>query len=338
MKKAIVILLKLTISVGILAYLIWTTTSGEGKENALSNLKDQEKNWEFLAGAWAFAAVAVLLTFVRWWRLVRALEIPCRFRDAIRISFWGYLFNFLPLGIVSGDLLKAVMLAHEHPTCKTKAAASVIVDRAIGLYILFVVASVAILLTGYLNFDLPAPIIHKICLATITLTVIGGVGIGVVLSPGVTDGKIAHWFESLPRVGHTIQKLIDAVRMYRRQPMVLFLSSLMTVGVHCSTAVSIYLIARGLPGTVPLLGLHFVIAPLSMVTQVIPLSIGPLELALDKLYMNLPTSVGAIAAGQGFVVALCYRLITILIAALGIKYYLGNRKEVTEAMHESELD
>ena len=43
-----------------------------------------------------------------------------------------------------------------------------------------------------------------------------------------------------------------------------------------------------------------------------------------------------IAAGQGLVVALVYRLITLLIAALGVFYYLGNRREMAEVIHEAE--
>ena len=120
-----------------------------------ANLVDQPKRWDMLAAAWACCTVAVLLTFVRWWYLVRALDVPCRFRDAIRISFWGYLFNLAPLGIVGGDLVKAVMLDHEHPRHRAKAVASVLVDRVIGLYVLFVVASAAILLTGFWRIGVP---------------------------------------------------------------------------------------------------------------------------------------------------------------------------------------
>ena len=34
--------------------------------------------------------------------------------------------------------------------------------------------------------------------------------------------------------------------------------------------------------------------------------------------------------------ALVYRLITLLIAALGVFYYLGNRREMAEVIHEAE--
>ena len=70
-------------------------------------------------------------------------------KDALRIGFLGFLFNLAPLGIVAGDLLKAVMLARENPGHRAKSAASVIMDRVVGLYVLFVVASAGILLTGF---------------------------------------------------------------------------------------------------------------------------------------------------------------------------------------------
>jgi len=43
-----------------------------------------------------------------------------------------------------------------------------------------------------------------------------------------------------------------------------------------------------------------------------------------------------ILPGQGFVVALGYRIATVLIAAVGVCYYLGSRQEVAEVMHEAE--
>jgi uncharacterized protein (TIRG00374 family) len=336
MKKYVFLFLKIAISAGIIAYLVWTTTKGEGKENALANLKNQQKNWEFLACAWAVAASAAMLTFVRWWYLMRALEIPCRFRDALRVSFWGYLFNFLPLGIVSGDVVKVAMLSHELPKYKSRAATSVFVDRAIGLYLMFVVASAAILLTGYLDFS--PPVIRKICWATIGVTVAGALGIGLAMTPMVIDGKLVCRLEGMPRAGRVIKNMLDAVRTYRSKPTVLIFSSLMSVGVHLLFSTAIYLIARGLPGTVPPFNLFFVVVPMSFATQVIPFSLGPLELAMEALYQNVPATVGAIIVGQGFVVALVYRIVTLLIAALGTYYYLGNRREVTAAIHESDAE
>lgn len=265
-----------------------------------------------------------------------SMDIPCRFRDAIRISFWGFLFNLSPLGIVGGDLVKAVMLAHEHRQYRAKAVASVLFDRVIGLYLLFVVATTAILLTGF--WKNPEPEIRIICRATILVTVVGTAGIAIMYVPGVMDGPLVRALGRLPYGGRMIRNLIDAVALYRYKPVVLFLSSLICIGVHCLFSIGIYLIARGLPGDVLSLSAHLVLWPLSSAFGVVPLSFGPVEWVLDSLYTMVRQPGVIIPPGQGFIVVLCYRLITVLIAALGMGYYIGNRREVSEAIHENEQD
>ena len=76
--------------------------------------------------------------------------------------------------------------------------------------------------------------------------------------------------------------------------------------------------------------------PLSAAVQVLPVPMGPTEFALDYFYAHVPVAGPPIAKGQGLVVALVYRLITLLIAALGVFYYFGNRREMAEVIHEAE--
>ena len=335
MKKTLVTLLKVSVSAAIIGYLIYDATRGEGNVNVFDNLVKQQKRWGMLAAAWAACFAAVLLTFIRWWYLVRTLEIPCRFSTAIRISFWGYLFNLAPLGIVGGDLVKAVMLDREHPKNRAKALASVLVDRVIGLYILFIVASAAILLSGFQRIEVPD--IKNICWATHAITVLGGLGLAFFMGPEAWVGKVIEPIGRIPRAGPPLKSLIHAVRMFRR-PKVLIVSSIITVGVHGFFAIGCYLIACGLPGNHPDLLQHFVIMPLSAAMQVIPLPVGPTEAALDYFYANVPVAGPAIAKGQGLVVSLVYRLITVLIAASGAFYYVGNRRELAEVIHDAERE
>jgi hypothetical protein len=336
-KKLLITLLKVGISVAIIGWLVRDAMKPKGGVNVFANFVEQPKDWGMLAAAWAFCVVGTLLTFVRWWYLVRALEIPCRFGDAIRISFWGYLFNILALvgGILGGDLVKAVMLAHEQHGHRARAVASVFVDRIIGLYMLFVVASAAILLTGF--WDIEVAEIRWICTATFWITGVGAAGILVMLTPGITDGRGSRALARIPRVGPIIEHLLVAVRMYRRQPGILALSAVMTIGVHCSFAAGFYLIARGLPGGVLAASDYFVIMPLSSATGAIPLAFGPFETVVCLFYNQVPAPAGVvILPGQGLLLALVYRLISVLIAALGVYYYFGNRRELAEVIHEAE--
>lgn len=329
-----------------MAYLIYDAVCGQKNGNVFANLVHQPKRWDMLAAAWVSCTLAVLLTFLRWWYLVRALGVPCRFRDAIRISFWGFLFNLAPLGIVGGDVVKAVMLDHEHPHNRAKAVASVLVDRVIGLYVLFLVASAAILLTGFWQINVPDIFwtpwfnisIFATCMATFCLTIAGTVALGIVLGPEALVNRAIQAIGRIPRAGKPLESLIVAVRMYNRKPQVLTLSALMTVGVHGLFAIGCYLIACGLPGNRLPWTQYFVVIPLSAASQVIPLPLGPFEGILKCFYDRLPVAGSPILAGQGLVVALAYRVIMILIAVLGIRYYLGNRREMAEVMHEAEAE
>ena len=302
MKRFLFTLLKVGISVAIIGYLVYNATAGRKNANVFVNLWHQPKQWDMLLGAWVLCFVAVLLTFIRWWYLVLALDMPCRFADAIRISFWGFLFNLSPLGIAGGDLVKAVMLAHEQPGHRAKAVATVLVDRVIGLYVLFIVASAAILLTGFRRIDVPEEArayVQWVCDLTFFITAASTVGLGILIYPGVTGGRLSRAVGRIPRVGRYIESLIDAVRMYKTKPLALTVALLMTVGVHLSFAAGCWMIARGLPGKCPSLAQHFVIMPLSAAMGTIPLPAGPFEALLKYFYSIL---VPGIADGQGLVV------------------------------------
>ncbi len=328
-KKLLLLLVKIGIPIAIIAYLVYKAKN----EKEFSNLYDHPKNWPLLAAACACCGSAVLLTIVRWYYLLRALDVPCRLRQVLRIGFMGYLFNLAPMGIVGGDVLKAVLLGQHYKGSQAKAFASAIVDRLLGLYILFVVVTVAILATGFLYFDHPQ--IRDICRLAIALTVVGTIGIAVLWVLASANGKISGFLKKRPLLGEPLEHLLTATAMYRHKPLALTAGAIISVGVHCLFTVGIFLIAAGLfgnmlPQTLSLKN-HFVIAPLSAATGVIPLSIGPFEMVLSYLYEWVGGSQNALA--QGVVVALGYRIITVLIAAVGLVYYFGGRREVAAAMH-----
>lgn len=334
MKRHLITLLKITISLGIIAYLVWDVKSKQS--DVFSNLLNQSKDWRFLGLAVVFCSSAVLLTMIRWHFLVRALEIPTKVNKTFRIAFVGYFFNLAPLGIAGGDLVRIMMLAGGHKNIKAKSVASVVLDRAIGLYMLFIVASVAILVTGFHHTDNTT--IVGICWATWAISLIGGVVIAVLMIPAVMEGRFAKSLEKRPGAGPAISSLLEAMRMYRRSPGVLLLASVLTIGVHCCFAIGVYMIARGLPGLGHTLGTHLVIMPLSATSGVVPFPMGPFEAVLEYFYKNIPLAAGTIAVGQGFVVALGYRLITVLIASVGAICYFRSRREVARVLNEAKAE
>jgi hypothetical protein len=241
------------------------------------------------------------------------------------------------MGIVGGDLLKAVVLARQQAGRRAQAVATVAVDRMIGLYVLFVVAAIAVLALG-----LPWSPDKKLRLAsyiTLGLTLVGGLGIAMLFIPGITQGRLSRRLAEVPRIGHIIASLIEAVRMYRQRTGVLVGACLISIAVHSCFTIGCYFIACGLYETVLPLSTHFVVMPISASTGAIPLVMGPFEFVLEFLYMQVPAPEGVtVLVGQGLIVALCYRIITVLIAAVGICYYLTSRAELAKAIEEAEQE
>ena len=334
MKKSLVILAKIGIPVAILAYLLWRAWNDDAFGALSTQYNEFGFDWGLLAAAWACCAGAVLITLVRWWYLVRALEMPLGLKDALRIGFMGYLFNLAPMGILGGDLIKALMLARRQRERRAQAFATVVADRVIGLYMLFIVASAAILLTGFVHHGVPR--IRFISWGTLAVTVVATVGVVALFVPGATKGRATRSLGNVRYVGSHLEHLIEAMRMYRRKVHVLIVAAAMSVGVHALFTMGIYLITLGLYEEVHDLTLpaEFIVSPLSASTGVIPLVMGPFEVVLTFLYEE----VFGMIESEGLVVALSYRLISILIAMVGVCYYLGSRGEVARVMQEADQE
>jgi hypothetical protein len=166
----------------------------------------------FLALALLAGLSAVLITFLRWYLLVRAVALPFRVLDALRLGFIGYFFNtFLP-GSVGGDVLKAAFLAREQDR-RTTSVATALMDRAIALWALvwFVALLARIIQTACHRAEggvLPAHLPGNFSRDRLLLG----------LLPGPRAEGLAGSLSRLPRVGPSAADLWRAVWMYRCQP------------------------------------------------------------------------------------------------------------------------
>lgn len=340
MKKVLVNSAKIAISLlilGLLAYKGWTSVRNDPA--AFEKLVNEPKNWPLMGAALGVCLTAVLLTFVRWRLLVQALGMTFPLRDALRLGFVGYLFNFT-LSLVGGDLIKAVAIAHRNPGRKTAAAATVVVDRIVGLYALFIVGAVASLCMDFssLRVEDAAQVLaaQRVCQSIQVLTIIGTLGLALLLLPGLATSPLWEMLGQIPKVGPALISLLDAVRMYRRQPLLLGVSIAMSIGAHCMYAIAIYLIALALPGDDPSLAANFIVAPVSMAATAAPLpgGIGAFEATFAFMYQALAPN--GVLPVQGLVIAAAYRAITLVIALIGVVYYIADRREVKELMNEAQ--
>lgn len=338
MKKHALNIVKWGISLAIIIFLINSVV--QKNPDTFSRLRDEPKDWPLLAAALGCLTVAVTLTFVRWFWLVRALDLPFRFSDALRLGFIGYMFNLVSLGSVGGDLFKAVFLAREQPERKTEAVATIMFDRFIGLYGMLILASIVMLNLDVSQFGDTADELAAIRIFTWAATAGVSAIYAALLLPFFLRGPIVDWFCRIPKIGPTIRKLVDAALVYRQQRDVLWMCILLTIGIHCLVVLMFYFCSRALPDEAPSLVGQFAVVPIGMLSGAIPLpggGLGAFEAVMEMLYATI-SPVTPAPVGQGLLIALTYRVLTICVSLIGVGYYLRGRREVDEAYHQAELE
>lgn len=337
--KLVVKVLQWGILLAIVGYLIRDIY----RNDSFGELWNQPQQWHLLAAALLVTFVAVLLTIVRWYWLLRALDLPLSIRDALRLGFLGYLLNFISLGAVGGDLFKAVFAARKCRARRAEAVATVIIDRLIGLYIIFVIATAAMLATGIWRADADHTL-QLLCRATFVSTGIGTLAIVLLMMPDLDGGKILRLMAGLPKIGPTCERLINAILVYRSRKGVMAMSLGITLVAQSLFVLAYFLVAAGLQGAGehPSILSHFIIVPLTTIAGVVPLpanGLGAIELLVRYLYNSVTLVVDRFALlnkDLGVLVSLGNRIVMLAVALVGVCYYLAARREVAEMMHEVE--
>lgn len=314
--------MKWPVALGIIGYLI-------NKNRAdFENFGSRHIEWHFLLIALVTCLISVVATLVRWYLLVWAQEFPFKFRDALRLGFLGYLFNYIAPGTIGGDVVKAAMLVRLQKNRRLVAASTVIIDRLMGLVSLMVVAAGASLFAP--DFDGRARV-DKIVWGG---TLIGGGLLAVLLHPIASRSRPILWLTRLPKVGHVIGELAEATGLYQSRRLVILLGLLIGVVGQFGVISSFYFCARAIspPTAIPSYMTHILLIPIAELVGVVvptPGGMGALEAAVQKSYQ-----IAGFEPGLGLMAALGYRLITIVVACIGGIFYVTSRAELNRVMAE----
>ncbi|WP_166820454.1 lysylphosphatidylglycerol synthase transmembrane domain-containing protein [Thalassoroseus pseudoceratinae] len=311
--------LKWLVAVGILGFLF--TKHGESfRQFEWSRVNP----WGFL-GAIGLCFFAQVVTYSRWFLLVWAQDLPFSWRDAIRLGFIGYVFNYIAPGAVGGDVVKASLLVKQQPERRLVALATVLLDRIVGLVGLLIVGAAAMSMATPLR-DHPQ---FKYIANTIVWVGIGlSVGILLILHPWTTHDIWVRRLVELPKIGRLFGGVINAVRLYQARWKVVILVILLSCFAHVVTIASVYLAAASVQGIdmIPSFAMHLQLSPpAQLVGVIIPLpgGVGAMEGAMAYLY-GLAGSTDSI----GFLSGIAYRIVTICVAAIGGVWYFVSRGEL----------
>jgi uncharacterized protein (TIRG00374 family) len=279
--------------------------------------------------AFIICTSSMLLTFFRWYLLVRAQDLPFTLSGALRLGLIGYFFNFVLPGSVGGDIIKATFIAREQSR-RTVAVATVLLDRAIGLVGL--VWLVAILggffwVGGYLEEIVINATAVTLLKSIVTVAIVlsaGSLGFWILLGllPDRRADRFAGRLTGIPKVGHSLAEFWRAVWIYRKRGRVVGAALLLALIGHVGNVVMFYLASLTLsrPDEVPTLGAHYLLVPVGMAVASIPLLPGGLGVA-EVAYGNLYVGVGS-TFDRGVLMSLVWRVITWSLGFVGYLVYL----------------
>jgi uncharacterized membrane protein YbhN (UPF0104 family) len=294
---------------------------------AIREVLSRPLNARLLAVAFGVYMTAIVLTFGRWYLLVRALGLPFRLRDAVRLGFIGNVFNLVIPGAVGGDLIKAAYLCREQSR-RTQAVASMVIDRAVGLLGLFVLAGVC----GLVAWGPADAQVRRLIAVVWVTTAVGLLGLGLIFTPALY-GPILRLLRGRGRLEVLANELVQMAATYRSR---LGLVGALLVGssfTHGLYVLAFFLVSRALfPESGVSLLSHYLVVPLALFSTAIPLPFGALGVS-ENIAGELLRLVGL---PSGAVVMMGYRVLMYGAGIVSAVVYLCNLRQVRALTHDVE--
>ena len=300
-------------ALGLLGFTIWQNRTKIGE------VLEQGLDPRYFAVAFLVYLLGLVLTFGRWYMLVRVVEPRFTLGAAFRLGFIGNVFNLVIPGAVGGDFIKAAYLVRMDIN-RTQAVASMVIDRILGLLGLFLLAGVA----GLFAWPMAGPQVRLLI-----GIVWGAVGAGLMVLFAIFNQSLTRNFPALleghGKVAGILRELRVMSETYRRRLDLVAGVLLASSGIHCLFVVAFYIVSRAIfPSLVPGFGQHLLIVPLTLFTTAVPLPFGALGLSeqIGAQLFKMVNHPGGALAMMGFrVLMYAGGLVSVLI-------YLANIKQV----------
>lgn len=336
MKQSLWNLLKLAIGLALLAYLY---TLLEDPAQLWQQIVNANK-WLLMAGAVCYSA-AVALGGYKWGLLLEAAGIDVRFGRLMVYQWVAEFFNnFLPAQ-VGGDVMRGYALAVDtHRTAEV--AASVLIDRFIGLTVFMVAAAVGS--TAMLVWGRPdgTPFTPE-QLVSVRLIAWGSVAVSLLLLTmlvAILSRRLKVLVERLLQRISFLHialpiwtKLAEAFNVYRYQYRALALTSLCSLLIVLLTSVNIWLIAQAIqPDSISMLEVLTINPIIVFVALALPFTPGGLGVRQSAFAATF-LLMGA-GGDLGLAVGLVQQFIGYLVSLLGGYWWVrGNARRAAAGQY-----
>ena len=276
-------ILRIVVAVGLTAFVLWQADVSA----VVRATGDLDLRWT--TAAVVLVLVDRALNAYRWIALLAALSPGSRppFPTVLRIFFVStFVGTFLPA--VGGDIYRAYSLSREDVRV-SESAASVLMDRVLGVLSIVILALAALLFVPKYLSDIRVGIALALAAAVCVV-------VAVAVFSERAASQVQAWAVRLPgaRLQRIAVTLNEAVRRYAHHHTALVLVLMASVGVQVLRVIQAYCLGRGLAIDVSLAH-YFLFIPLIMLVMQVPITVGGLgtgQVAFDALFgqVGVPAS------------------------------------------------
>lgn len=303
MRKQLFNILKIVVSAGLIIYLL----AFQVNVGQLWRVMRQVR-WGYLLAAMVLMIGGTALRAVRWQVLLQALDIQVPLRRLVHLYFVGAFFNiFLPSGL-GGDAVKMAELARSTGHAP-EAVGTTLVDRATGLWVLFVLALLAMPFSQAL---LPDGWLPVIVFGTLAGVIGGWMVMATPLVPWLGSKVRLPGQEKLERFYHSVSQL--GYPALGKACLVSLIFNLLLIVFNL-------LIAYGTGVDQPL-GIFLLFTPLISFSLTLPISVGGLGVR-EQTYILLFGALGVSDAASTAMSLTNYAITLVVGLVGGVLYALG---------------
>jgi hypothetical protein len=357
MSRAVILnVLKIALAIVLIWWVVDNAGGPETIVNALSGID---------RAGWVLGLVLVLaanvLAMLRWHLLMRSVGLNSTPFVALRLGFLGVFFNNVVPGLTGGDLVKAVYVTHENPEQRASAVVSVIVDRAIGIVALALIAAVVI------PFDMQR-------YGAAAVGIYGFLGAAAVGALFTLSRRMKAKLKSLfglsatsgGKISGLLSKLDQAVSMYRDRTQVVVVAMIMSLTVHMLIIVALSVFGAALSdgGLAALataevsasaesldvetrvaqlevfqglgLDVYCSVVPIIMIISALP--IAPAGWGVGEVAFVHFFGTAGLTDVDSTALSFTYRLTAMLVSLLGGVFFVLDRRRVLEASTAADAD
>ncbi|MEI7435882.1 MAG: lysylphosphatidylglycerol synthase transmembrane domain-containing protein [bacterium] len=289
-------LLRVAVGAGLLGLLLGTVGWGRLTAAATPALG----NWPWLAAAVAWTGVGLFLAAERWGLMLTVAGISMRRGRLWSIYLVGQFFNAFLLGACGGDVVRAWYAARQAPQRSVEAAATILLDRGLGLLVMVFFCCGMILLRIHMFLDYDGP--RDAGFLMLLFLAAGVAGTVLLFQRRLLERfGLFRQLERSGRVGSWLNRCYEALYLYRHHPRVVTGAVLLSLGNLLALTLACHAVGQAL-GLAVSLADYFVLFPLISVIAAVPLTPGGLGVR-EGLFVGLFQSI-FVPAPQALVLSL----------------------------------